>query len=159
MNRSNSTSWFNRLRCFDCSRLPTADTYRRRARDCSEKKEDGQKLERCYFATMLALIVHQIDAAYWNEWEMFAVPGGIQGFLVFNGCAVGAILWGYRSVLLQRRAAKMWSKACAVLGLGTFIIHAAFALAGRHEFALPLSMLSIVACGVCGAYLLSKANG
>lgn len=42
-------------------------------------------MERCYFATMLALIVHQIDAAYWHEWEMFAVPGGTQGFLVFNG--------------------------------------------------------------------------
>ena len=49
-------------------------------------------------------------------------------------------------MLLQRRTARIWSKACAVLGLGAFIIHAAFALVGRHEFALPLSMLSIVAC-------------
>lgn len=32
--------------------------------DCSKKKtEDGQKLERWYLATMLALAVHQIDAA------------------------------------------------------------------------------------------------
>ena len=35
---------------------------------------------RWYTATLLSLIVHQIDAAYWHAWEMFDVPGGIQGF-------------------------------------------------------------------------------
>jgi len=33
---------------------------------------------------MSLLILHQIDAAYWKEWEMFYVSGGIQVFLVFN---------------------------------------------------------------------------
>ena len=41
-------------------------------------------MERSYLMTMTALIIHQIDAAYWKEWEMFFIPGGIQGFLVFN---------------------------------------------------------------------------
>ena len=39
-------------------------------------------MERSYFVTMLALILHQIDAAYWQEWEMFFLPGGVQGFAV-----------------------------------------------------------------------------
>lgn len=116
-------------------------------------------MERWYFVTLLALIVHQIDAAYWHEWDMFTVPGGIQGFLVFNGCAVGALLLGYRTVLLQQPTAKVWAKACAVLGVATFFIHAAFALAGHNEFVLPMSMLSIAACGAAGAYLLRKAHG
>lgn len=91
--------------------------------------------------------------------DMFAVPGGIQGFLVFNACVVGALLFGYRIVLLQQPTAKIWAKACAILGIATFFIHAAFALAGRNEFVLPLSMLSIIACGAAGACLLGKANG
>jgi len=28
-------------------------------------------MARSYFWTMLCLILHQIDAAYWREWEMF----------------------------------------------------------------------------------------
>ncbi|WP_373889601.1 DUF6713 family protein [Massilia sp. MB5] len=115
-------------------------------------------MDRWYFATLLALIVHQIDAAYWHEWDMFGVPGGIQGFLVFNGCAVGALLWGYRSVLLQRPSARIWSKVCGMVGLGTLAIHAAFAFTGRHEFALPLSIFSIVASGALGLFLLTKTK-
>lgn len=36
-------------------------------------------MERWYLATLLALILHQIDAAFWHEWDMFSVPGGIKG--------------------------------------------------------------------------------
>ena len=60
-------------------------------------------MERWYLATLLALILHQIDAAFWHEWDMFSVPGGIQGFLVFNLAAVGALLRGYRQVALASR--------------------------------------------------------
>lgn len=124
-----------------------------------KKLESGQKMERWYFVTLLAQILHQIDGAYWHEWDMFAVPGGMQGFLVFNGCAVGALLSGYRSVLLQKTTARVWAIACAVVGIATFCIHAAFAIAGRNEFVLPLSMLSIFTCGAAGVYLLGKTRG
>ena len=57
-------------------------------------------MTRSYFWTMLCLILHQVDAAYWREWEMFHVPGGIQGFLIFNLAAIALVLAGYRHVLL-----------------------------------------------------------
>lgn len=99
-----------------------------------------------YFWTMLFLILHQIDAAYWNEWEMFRLPGGVQGFLVFNLAAIALVLAGYRHVLLATARATLYACVCAALGVGTFLIHAGFALAGLEQFHLPLSMTIIALC-------------
>lgn len=81
-------------------------------------------MERSYFVTMLALILHQIDAAYWQKWEMFFLPGGVQGFLLFNIFAIPVVLVGYRNVLLGAVNAVVFAKICAGLGLITFLIHA-----------------------------------
>ena len=104
-------------------------------------------MPRSYFWTMLFLILHQIDAAYWKEWEMFHVPGGVQGFLVFNlarplpwcWSATGTCCWPPRGRPCMRAV-------CAALGVGTFLIHAGFALAGQEQFHLPLSVAIIALC-------------
>ena len=111
-------------------------------------------MPRSYFWTMLSLILHQVDAAYWREWEMFHLPGGIQGFLVFNLAAITVVLVGYRHVLLGTQQASRYAAVCAALGVGTFLIHAGFALAGLDQFHLPLSMAIIVLCLACGVWLL-----
>lgn len=69
-------------------------------------------MERWYLATLLALILHQIDAVFWQEWAMFHAPGGIQGFLLFNLFAVGAVLWGYRQIVLGTSTARSYALAC-----------------------------------------------
>lgn len=111
-------------------------------------------MPRSYFWTMLFLILHQIDAAYWKEWEMFHVPGGVQGFLVFNLAAITLVLVGYRHVLLGSRQAPRYAAVCAALGVGTFLIHAGFALAGLAQFHLPLSVAIIVLCLASAVWLL-----
>ena len=111
-------------------------------------------MTRSYFWTMLLLILHQVDAAYWREWEMFHVPGGIQGFLVFNLAAIAVVLAGYRHVLLGTQRAPLYAAICAALGVGTCLIHAGFALAGLEQFHLPLSVAIIVLCLGCGLWLL-----
>ncbi len=103
---------------------------------------------------MLFLILHQIDAAYWKEWEMFHVPGGVQGFLVFNLAAIALVLAGYRHVLLATPRAPLYAGICAALGVGTCLIHAGFALAGLEQFHLPLSMAIIALCLASGVLLL-----
>lgn len=114
-------------------------------------------MERLYLATALSLILHQIDAAFWHEWNLFAVPGGIQGFLVFNAVAVGALLVGHRSVLVKQRHARAWALACGALGVITFALHAGFAAAGHREFNLPLSVLALLGCLGFGAALVITA--
>lgn len=111
-------------------------------------------MERRYFATLLALILHQIDAAFWREWEMFLLPDGVQGFLVFNLIAVGVVVLGYRHVVLQTGKARGFARLCAALGLATFIIHLGFALYGHRAFHLPVSMAIILACLVSALCLL-----
>lgn len=111
-------------------------------------------MERWYLATLLALLLHQIDAAYWQEWQMFHVPGGIQGFLLFNLIAVGALLHGYRQVVLGHPAARGYALLCGALGVGTAAIHIGFAAAGRDEFHLPLSLAVLLACLIAGGGLL-----
>jgi hypothetical protein len=32
----------------------------------------------------ILLINHEIDSAYWKEWELFKLPGGIGGFLILH---------------------------------------------------------------------------
>lgn len=116
-------------------------------------------MARSYFWTMLCLILHQIDAAYWREWEMFYLPGGVQGFLVFNLAAIAVVLAGYRQVLLALPRARLYAGICGALGVATFLIHAGFALAGREQFHLPLSMAVIVGCLGCALWLLNELRG
>ncbi|ROP76849.1 hypothetical protein EDF74_2510 [Stenotrophomonas rhizophila] len=112
------------------------------------------RMERSYFSTLLALILHQIDAAFWREWEMFLLPGGVQGFVVFNLIAVGILLVGYRHVVLQTSKARGYALLCAALGLATFAIHVGFAAFGHRAFHLPLSMAVILTCLVSALWLL-----
>ncbi len=115
-------------------------------------------MDRWYTATLLSLIVHQIDAAYWHEWNMFRVPGGIQGFLFFNALAVGLLLHGYRQVILGAPQARHYALLCGGCGVLTALLHAGFATAGNQQFDLPLSIATIVACLASGTSLLLKAR-
>ena len=99
------------------------------------------------------LILHQIDAAYWKEWEMFYLPGGVQGFLLFNVLAIPIVLIGYRQVVVRAENAKIYAYLCGSLGIVTFVIHSIFALLGAQQFHLPLSMLVIFLFLVFGVLL------
>lgn len=103
-------------------------------------------MQRSYFSTLCLLVLHQIDAAYWREWEMFHLPGGIQGYLFFNLLAIPVLLLGYTKVLQHGDKAVLFASICAALGALTFLIHAGFALAGFSQFHLPLSMALILLC-------------
>lgn len=111
-------------------------------------------MARSYFWTMLFLILHQIDAAYWREWEMFHLPGGVQGYLVFNFAAIAIVLVGYRHVLTNTPGARLFAGVCAALGIVTFAIHAGFAATGAAQFHLPLSKAIIALCLCCAILLL-----
>lgn len=50
-----------------------------------------------YVGNLALLTTHQADAAYWHEWDVFGVPGGLPLFLVFN---LGAVAPGSLGLLL-----------------------------------------------------------
>jgi hypothetical protein len=105
---------------------------------------------------MCLLVFHQIDAAYWKEWEMFYLPGGVQVFLLFNIVIIPIVLLGYKKVIVNEPSARQYSYLCAGLGITTFIIHLVFIMLDFVQFTLPLSMIIIISCLISSIYQIKQ---
>ncbi|MBU0513888.1 MAG: hypothetical protein KJ621_03870 [Proteobacteria bacterium] len=102
-----------------------------------------------YIVNAALLMVHEMDSAYWREWEMFRLPGGAAGFLIIHLPLVIVLLWGL--VLLARHtlAGQIFSLILAGLGVGAFVIHLTFLKLGRPEFKTPVSLAVLTATLLC----------
>lgn len=98
-----------------------------------------------YLLNSILLINHEIDSAYWQEWQLFKMPGGIGGFLILHFPLLFFILYGL--VLLARgsKAGLIFSLILSCGGVFAFCIHAYFIRKGRHEFTLIVSRLILTA--------------
>jgi hypothetical protein len=41
-------------------------------------------LKRLYLINTALLSTHEVDSAYWREWDLFHLPGGLPGFLLLH---------------------------------------------------------------------------
>jgi hypothetical protein len=98
-----------------------------------------------YLGNAVMLIIHEIDSAYWHEWELFRLPGGIQLFLVLHILLIGVVLCGYRSVVLWSRGARAYSYLLASAGIMAFLIHGIFLVTGAPQFRSPISLAFLTA--------------
>jgi len=87
-----------------------------------------------YFANAVLLINHEIDSAYWKEWELFKLPGGITLFLLLHFPMLILILYGLILVYNQSFAGFIVSVLLSLGGMFAFFIHTYFLKKGRHEF-------------------------
>ncbi len=94
-----------------------------------------------YLLNFALLFTHEIDSAYWHEWDFFGIPGGIQVFLALNLLLLLVALYGYRQVLLGAKNGRIFALLLAASGVFAFCIHTYFILAGRPEFTLPASLI------------------
>ena len=101
-------------------------------------------LDRVVILNLSLVMAHQADAAYWEEWEMFGIPGGIQVFTLFNLGAFALLLWCFVAVVKRKPFGLRASFIIAALSGVVLPIHAAFALAGFTQFHLPVSIAIIV---------------
>ncbi len=101
-------------------------------------------LDRAVVCTIALTIAHQIDAAYWHEWDMFGLPGGIQLYNAMNIAIFVAIIAS--AIPLFRRSKHGYTCSLAIAAAAALIlpIHAGFALAGYTQFHLPVSIAIIV---------------
>jgi hypothetical protein len=97
-----------------------------------------------YLLNFALLFSHEIDSAFWREWELFGIPGGIQGFLVVNFLLLLVALFGFKQLLQGARNGYMFSLLLAVSGVFAFSIHSYFILTGHPEFTLPVSLAVLV---------------
>lgn len=101
-----------------------------------------------YLLSAAVLITHEIDSAYWHEWALFGIPGGIQAFVGLNLVVVILILYGHQALVLGRTSGLAFSWMLAVGNLFAAVIHAYFLLRGLDAFRLPASLALLVAAFV-----------
>jgi hypothetical protein len=102
-------------------------------------------LEALFFANAVVLLAHQIDAAYWHEWTLFGLPGGIQFFVLLNLPIIALLLYGQRSLALGRASGKVLSWGLAAAGLFAVVFHGFHLLQGDEAFRLPFSLALLAA--------------
>ncbi|MBW2487822.1 MAG: hypothetical protein JRE72_10395 [Deltaproteobacteria bacterium] len=94
-----------------------------------------------YLVNAILLINHEIDSAYWKEWELFKLPGGIGAFLLLHVPLLFLILYGLVCLDRQTAFGLVASMVVSAGGIFAFCIHMAFIGKGRHEFDTPISRL------------------
>jgi len=92
-----------------------------------------------YLTNAILLIIHEIDSAFWKEWELFKLPGGINGFLILHFPILFLILYGLVLVARQSFLGLIVSLILSAGGIFAFCIHTAFIRKGRPEFNTPIS--------------------
>ncbi len=92
-----------------------------------------------YIINATLLIVHEIDSAYWREWELFGLRGGLEGFLALHLPLVFVILWGLLQTARHTVPGAVLSLVLAAGGLFAFGIHTFFLRRGHPQFRLWLS--------------------
>lgn len=93
-----------------------------------------------YVVNFALLATHEIDSAYWEEWNLFRLPGGIQLFLVLNLILFLAAGLGLVLVANQKKTGLYFSLTMAAAGLFAGAIHSYFLLTGHPEFNTPFSL-------------------
>lgn len=99
------------------------------------------KHETLYLVNSVLLFIHEEDSAYWREWELFGLPGGIQFFLFLDIVLIAIGLIGFRYVILKRRVGMWFALLQAGFGMLAFGLHESFILRGHPEFTFPMSQV------------------
>jgi len=97
-----------------------------------------------YLLNLALLITHEIDSAFWKEWNLFGLPGGIQGFLIVNFLLMLVALAGFRSMISGERSGYYFALLLAGSGIFAFGIHTYFIFQGHQEFTLLISVVTLI---------------
>jgi hypothetical protein len=98
-----------------------------------------------FLTNAVVLILHEIDSAYWKEWELFRLPGGVTAFLLVHIPILLLVLYGLVLVSQRTFAGLVLSLILGFAGVFAFSIHAYFIRRGRDEFKSPISVAILVA--------------
>ena len=97
-----------------------------------------------YLTNALLLILHEIESAYWKEWNLFKLKGGITFFLILHIPILALIFWGILELYIASFIGLILSVVICLGGLFAFAIHTYFIKKGHEEFRLPISQIILV---------------
>ena len=101
-----------------------------------------------YLINAILLIDHEIDSAYWQEWNLFSLPGGIRFFLIIHIPILFFVLYGLVLIREQHFIGLIFSLLLAVSGLFAFMIHTYFIKRGHPEFKTIISQLILISVSI-----------
>ncbi len=104
-----------------------------------------RRLAKLYMLNLALLATHEIDSAYWHEWEMFHLPGGVQGFLVLNLLLLLIFIVGVERIVRAAPGARTFSYLLAGAGIFAAVVHAGFIAAGLPQFRNMVSLGLLIA--------------
>jgi hypothetical protein len=129
-----------------------------------------------YLVNAALLINHEIDSAYWREWNLFRSRASATDeedrrdltlFLLFHLPVVAVFLWGLIEVRGLTLAGLILSLVLSGSGIAAFVIHVVFIRKGHREFVIPISLailgatliVSMVQAGATIALLIQDPLG
>ncbi len=86
-----------------------------------------------YCMNSVLLILHEMDSAYWKEWELFKIPGGIEGFLVVHIPILLILFYGLLAIDNLNPIGIVISLGLSLAGLFAFGIHTYFLMIQKRE--------------------------
>jgi hypothetical protein len=104
----------------------------------------NEQLTALYLTNAVLLTLHEIDSAYWREWELLRLPGGRRTFLLLHLPLLGAVLFGLLLVDDGATAGYVFSLLLGSSGVLAFALHMSFIAWGRPEFRERVSISVLV---------------
>lgn len=98
-----------------------------------------------YLVNGALLICHEVDSAYWHEWELFHIPGGPTVFVALHLPLVAFVLYGLMQTARGDRTWRWYSLVTGVAGVCGGIVHISLLLAGSQPFSTWFSISLIAA--------------
>ena len=97
-----------------------------------------------YLINAIFLINHEIDSAYWQEWNLFKIKGGITTFLILHFPLIFFMLYGLIQINNQTYTGLIFSLILSIIGIFAFTIHMIFIKKGHKEFRAPISIFILI---------------
>ncbi len=92
-----------------------------------------------YLVNLTLLILHEMDSAYWKEWDLFGLGGGEGGFLLIHLPLWLVALYGAVQVWDKTTLGLVLALVVGLAGIAAFAIHTYFLRRGHPEFNTPVS--------------------
>lgn len=93
-----------------------------------------------YLINTTLLITHEIDSAYWKEWELLGFKGGVSFFMLIHIPIVFLALTGLLLITRYESIGLIFAGAVSAAGVIVFIIHMIHIFQGKQEFRTPVSL-------------------
>jgi len=103
-----------------------------------------------YILNATLLLLHEIESAYENEWELLKLPVKITGFLVLHVPIIIMLFYGLLEIERQTAAGSIIGIISGIGGLIPFLVHKVV-LRRKGHFDKPVSNVLIYSNIVAGA--------